>query len=160
MIMMVEARNMVCARTLLRTHIDTSLRFSAAWLVEKPHEFATEVLSGERIDRKKGRDGKKLTDVHLVATHASEHPWLPAVYANLSGYVHFSSSHIIDSISTLEDHGRIQFAVTTEDLNFPEASWMEVLECFREATAIFAKYLHGYRVTKNMSPEKLEGQEA
>lgn len=156
MVMMVEARNMVCARTLLRTHIDTSLRFSAAWLVEKPHEFATEVLRGERIDRMKGRDGKKLTDAHLVATQSGEHPWLPAVYANLSGYVHFSGSHIIDSISTLDDHGRIQFAVTAEDLNFPEASWIEVLECFREATEILTKYLHGYRMTKSMSLEQLE----
>lgn len=155
MVMMVEARNMVCARTLLRTHIDTSLRFSAAWLVEKPDELATEVLRGERIDRKKGRDGKKLTDAHLVATHTSEHPWLPAVYSNLSGYVHFSGSHIIDSVSTLKDEGRIRFAVTAEDPDLPETSWMEVLECFREATAILTKYLHGYRMTKSMSPEQL-----
>lgn len=155
MVMMVEARNMVCARTLLRTHIDTSLRFSAAWLVEKPHEFATEVLRGERIDRMKSRDGKKLTDGHLVATHSNDHPWLPEVYANLSGYVYFSGSHIIDSIGALEDDGRIQFAVTAEDLNFPEASWVEVLECFRETTEILSKYLHGYRATKSMSPEQL-----
>lgn len=156
MVMMVEARNMLCARTLLRTHIDTSLRFSAAWLVEKPHEFATGVLRGERIDRMMGRDGKKLTDAHLVATHSGDHPWLPTVYANLSGYVHFSGSHVIDSVSTLEKDGRIQFSVTAEDLNFPEASWIEVLECFREATGILAKYLDGYRVTKSMSPEQLE----
>ena len=156
MVMMVEACNMVCARTLLRTHIDTSLRFSAAWMVEKPHEFATEVLRGERIDRMKGRDGKKLTDAHLVATWSGEHPWLPEVYANLSGYVHFSGSHIINSVSTLEDDGRIQFAVTAEDLNVPDASWIEVLECFREATEMLAKYLHGYLVTKSMLPEQLK----
>lgn len=156
MVMMVEARNMVCARTLLRTHIDTSLRFSAAWLVEKPHEFAREILKGERIDRMKGRDGKKLTDAHLVATHSDDHPWLSDVYANLSGYVHFSGSHIFDSVNMLEDDGRIQFAVTAEDLNFPDASWVEVLECFRETTEILAKYLEGYRLTKSMSPEQLE----
>ncbi len=156
MIMMVDARNMVCARTLLRTHIDTSLRFSAAWLVEKPHEFATEVLRGNRIDRMKGRDGKKLTDAHLTATHSGEHPWLPEVYARLSGYVHFSGSHIVDSVSNLEGDGQIQFAITAEDLNFPEASWIEVLECFREATEILVRYLDGYRMTKGMSPEDLE----
>lgn len=156
MVMMVEARNMVCARTLLRTHIDTSLRFSAAWLVEKPHEFASGILQGERIDRMKGRDGKKLTDAHLVASHAADHPWLPAVYAQLSGYVHFSGSHIIDSVGALEDDGRIQFALTAEDLNFPDTSWLEVLECFRETTEILAKYLQGYRATKSMSPEQLE----
>ena len=156
MIMMVEARNMVCARTLLRTHLDTSLRFSAAWLVEKPHEFATEVLRGDRIDRMKGRDGKKLTDAHLVATHSGEIPWLPEVYARLSGYVHFSGSHIFDSVSNLEEDGLLEFVVTAEDLKFPDASWIEVLECFRAATAILVRYLDGYRVTKRMSPEDLE----
>lgn len=154
-VMMVEAFNMVCARTLLRTHIDTALRFTAAWLVEKPHEFATEVLRGERIDKMKALDGKRLTDAHLVATHAKDHPWLPDVYANLSGFVHFSGSHIMSSIGSLETDGRITFAVIAEDLDFPEESWIEVLECFREATEILAKYLHGYRVTKSMSPEQL-----
>lgn len=155
MVMMVEAKNMVCTRTLLRTHIDTSLRFSAAWLVEKPHDFAMNVLRGERIDRMKDRDGKRLSDAHLVATHTPEHPWLPAVYESLSGYVHFSGSHITDSVSILQDDGRIQFEITAEDLKFQDFSWIEVLECFREATAILAKYLHGYRITKNMSPEEL-----
>lgn len=150
-IMMVEAWNMVCARTLLRTHIDTSLRFSAAWLVEKPHEFASEVLKGERIDKMRGSDGKKLSDAHLVATRSADHPWLPKVYASLSGYVHFSGSHIFDSVCALEDDGTIQFALTAEDVRFPEFSWIEVLECFREATAILARYLHGYRLTKSMS---------
>jgi hypothetical protein len=154
-VMMVESHNMVCARTLLRTHIDTSLRFSAAWLVEKPHEFAAEVLRGERIDKLKSRDGKRLTDGYLVEVHAKDHPWLPDVYTNLSGYVHFSGSHIFDSIDTLGQNGEIQFQFTAEDLNFPEASWIEVLECFREATEILEKYLRGYRVTKSMSPEQL-----
>lgn len=155
-VMMVESRNMVCARTLLRTHIDTSLRFSAAWLVEKPHEFAAGVLKGDRIDRIKGRDGKKLTDAHLLATHSEQHPWLPDVYARLSGYVHFSGAHIIDSVSNLGDDGLIQFAVIAEDLNFPEVSWIEVLKCFREATEILARYLQGYQLTKSMSEAELE----
>lgn len=154
-VMMVEAHNMVCARTLLRTHIDTSLRFSAAWFVEKPHEFATEVLRGGRIDKMKDRDGKRFTDAHLVQMHTKDHPWLPDVYANLSGYVHFSGSHIFDSVTTLGQDGEIQFELFAEDLNFPEVSWIEVLECFRETTEILAKYLHGYRVTKSMSPEQL-----
>lgn len=42
--------NRVCARTLLRTHFDTPLLSSVAWLVETPHEFAKAVLSGDRID--------------------------------------------------------------------------------------------------------------
>ena len=95
---MVQAWNMAVARALLRMHIDTSLRFSAAWQVEKPHEFATLVLKGERIDKMKTRSGLRLTDAYLVQLHAKSHPWLPAVYSHLSGYVHFSGSHIADAV--------------------------------------------------------------
>ena len=37
---MARAWNMVIARALLRMHIDTSLRFSAAWHVAEPQAFA------------------------------------------------------------------------------------------------------------------------
>ncbi|HVS27396.1 MAG TPA: hypothetical protein VHE58_08905 [Burkholderiales bacterium] len=155
--MMIESWNMVCARSLLRIHIDTSLRFSAAWLVEKPHEFATHVLKGERIDKMKDKDGKRLSDAHLVEVRSPEYPWLPAVYKNLSGYVHFSGSHIYDSVANVGDEDNtISFEVSDTDLKFPEFSWVEILECFREATAILAKFLHGYVLTKQLSPAELE----
>ena len=154
---MVESWNMICSRSLLRLHIDTSLRYSAAWMVEKPHDFATQVLGGERIDRMKDREGKRLTDAHLVAVRSADYPWLPDVYERLSGYVHFSGSHIFDSIASLNKESRtVHFEITDSDLKFPEASWVEVLDCFRDATGMLAKYLHGYRVTKKMSPTELE----
>lgn len=153
---MVESSNMVCARTLLRTHIDTALRFSAAWLVQNPHAFASLVLKGERIDRLKDKLGKRLTDAYLVETRSAECPWLPAVYRNLSGYIHFSSSHIFDSVGVIDEAtNSLTFAVSAADAKFPEFSWLEVLDCFRETTELLAKYLHGYRLTKNMSPEQL-----
>ena len=49
--LLVETSNLVTARTLLRTHIDTALRFSAAWLVDSPHAFARQIIAGERIDK-------------------------------------------------------------------------------------------------------------
>lgn len=156
MVTMVKAWNMVCARTLLRTHLDTSLRFSAAWVVSDPHDFASLVLKGERIDRLKDREGKRLTDAHLVELRTPECPWLTAVYASLSGYVHFSRSHIVASVAALKESGStIQFEISPADTNFPDFSWVEVLECFRGSTELLAKYLHGYRVTKEMWPEQL-----
>ncbi|WP_313056503.1 hypothetical protein [Stutzerimonas nitrititolerans] len=154
---MVQAWNMVCARSLLRMHIDTALRFSAAWLVAEPHTFATSVLAGARIDKLKDTNGKRLTDAHLVEIRKSEYPWLPDVYSNLSGYVHFSGSHIHDAISNLVDEDRtIEFLISDTDLKFPEFSWVEILECFREATSILANYLQGYAQTKKLTPEELK----
>jgi hypothetical protein len=155
-VLMVRSWNMVIARALLRMHLDTSLRFSAAWYVDNPHAFATDVLKGEQIDKLKTRAGARLTDAHLVQLHKDKHPWLPAVYEHLSGYVHFSGAHIADSIEGLSDEDRtIQFLVSDQDLKFPEFSWAEVLECFREATSILGRFLQGWGVTKKLSNEQL-----
>ncbi|SCZ85382.1 hypothetical protein [Nitrosomonas mobilis] len=154
---MVRSWNMVIARALLRMHIDTSLRFSAAWHVADPHAFATSVLKGERIDKLKTRTGTRLTDSHLVQLHRDEHPWLPAVYKHLSGYVHFSGAHIADAIEGLGDADRtVQFLVSDQDLKFPEFSWVEVLDCFREATSILGTFLQGWGATKKLSDAQLE----
>jgi hypothetical protein len=155
--LMVVTWNMVCARSLLRVHIDTSLRFSAAWLVTNPHDFASQVVKGTRIDKLKDSKGNRLTDAHLVATRSTEHPWLPAVYESLSGYVHFSGSHVYDSIADLEaDTGVFSIEVASTDHKYPAFSWIEVLECSREATAMLAYYLRGYIKTKGLSSEELD----
>jgi hypothetical protein len=152
---MVNAKNMVSARALLRIHIDTALRFSAAWLVQEPHEFASKVMAGTRIDKLKGSDGKFLTDAHLVKKRSGDHPWLPDVYESLSGYVHFSASHVFDTIHSLEGNA-ISWEIARTDDKFPDSSWIEILECTREANGMLAKYVYGYAVTKRLSPEQLE----
>jgi len=153
--LMIESRNMTCARSLLRIHIDTALRFSAAWMVDDSNGFAKRVLQNERIDRMKDKHGNRLSDAYLVKTREPEYPWLPAVYEKLCGYVHFSGEHIYDSIAAIDDEqNTIAFQISDADLKFPEFSWIEVGECFREATGILAKYLCGYIFTKNLSPEE------
>lgn len=155
---MVRSWNMVCARSLLRMHIDTALRFSAAWLVSDPHQFATDVMKGEPINKMTDRSGKRpLSDAFLVETHKAEYPWLPDVYKNLCGYVHFSGAHITDSISNFEDASRtIEFEISATDLKFSDSSWVEVLNCFRETTSILSWYLQGYAETKKLTKEEFE----
>lgn len=157
-IAMVSSWNMVIARALLRMHIDTSLRFSAAWHVNEPHAFASRVLKGERIDKMKSRIGRPLTDAYLVQLHEEAHPWLPTVYKQLSGYVHFSGSHISAAIETVgnEETDTIKFLVSDQDLKFSEFSWTEVLLCFREATSILSTSLQGWGQTKKLSGKELE----
>lgn len=160
---MIEAWNMVAARTLLRVHIDTALRFSAAWLVENPHEFARRVLNGDRFDQIKDRHGNQLRDTYLVDTRCDEYPWVKDVYKNLSGYVHFSNSHIFSSLSgPSSGTGVFEFVVSSRDTKFPEFSWNEILKCALEANEMLAQYLRGYAVTKqngqsNVVPEPGDG---
>jgi hypothetical protein len=155
--MMIQAWNMLGARSLLRVHIDTAIRFSAAWLVKDPHEFAMEVMKGARIDKLVDMSGKRLTDAHLVSIHALDHPWLPKVYETLSGYVHFSGSHIYDSITAVsESDAKFTVDLSTTDYKYPVSSWVEVLEFARESSALLAKYLHGYIETKALKSAELD----
>lgn len=153
---MVCSWNMVSARALLRVHIDTALRFSAAWLVEQPHDFALKVIGGHQINKLKDHAGKNLTDAHLLEIRASEYPWLPKVYKSLSGYIHFSGSHFLDSVTDLRaEDMSMSFEVSGADYKFSEVSWSEILECTHEATGMLKKYLDGYILTKALSPEQL-----
>jgi hypothetical protein len=75
------------------------------------------------------------------------------VYSNLSGYIHFSDSHIFSSVERVDNNERsIEFSIKEEDTKFPEFSWLEVIDCFNEAIDIFIKYLEGWIFTKD-NPE-------
>lgn len=154
MSLVIATWNMTTARTLLRVHIDTALRFSAAWLVEKPHEFASKIIAGERIDKLKDREGHLLRDARLVDVRSRDYPWLPDVYRRLSGYVHFSGAHFYDTVENIED-GSIAFDISATDDKYPESSWVEVLDCFSETSSILASYLRGYIETKELPTDEL-----
>jgi len=146
---MIADWNLTTARSILRLHIDTGLRFSAAWLVADPHEFASKVLGGESINRLKDLNGRRLTDAFLVERRSSEFPWLPIVYENLCGFIHFSGSHIFASVKEIESDSRtVNFKIGEKDLNYPEFSWVEVIEYYSMATEILRKPLAGYLAIK------------
>lgn len=154
--LMIETWNMICARALLRMHVDTALRFSAAWLVRDPHALATAVLSGKRIDHMRDKDGERLTDAYLVRVRSADHPWLPKVYESLSGYIHFSGSHIYDSIARTDDDSRtVHFEIAEHDTKYPARSWLELVMCAIATSEMFRTYLRGYATTKDMAKRGL-----
>lgn len=147
---LVEANNMAAARSLLRIQIDTFVRFSATWLVEKPHDFATDVIGGEHIRNIKDKNGKKMTDHYLVDLLSAEYPWLKKVYENLCGYVHFSGAHLSNAVQKLDSSKRtLTFHIGKEDTQYPERSWIEAVDCFTNSIYILFFYIDGYVKTKN-----------
>lgn len=56
------ARNMVCARALLRMQLDTVTRFLAYTYVSDPESVAHGVIAGTQLRKFKSTDGKPLTD--------------------------------------------------------------------------------------------------
>jgi hypothetical protein len=149
-ITLIDAKNMAAARSLLRIQIDTFLRFSATWLVERPHDFAIDVIGGKHIRNLKDRNGKKMNDGYLVDILSSEYPWLKNVYENLCSYVHFSGAHLSNAVQSFNEHeSTVTFHIGKEDTQYPEWSWTEVVDCFTNAIYILFYYIDGWIQTKN-----------
>jgi hypothetical protein len=156
---LVQAKNLICAGALLRLQLDTALRFHAAFLVEQPHEFAIAVLRGERVRDLKDRNGKKMTDGHLVAKLGQEFSWVPRVYERTSGYVHLSATHLLSAMGPTEgseDSERsMTIKISAEDKSLPDWIYIEAVDAFRAATDIFLRYVRGWVFTK-ANPELVQ----
>lgn len=149
---LIEAKNLICAGALLRLQLDTALRFYAAFLVEKPHDFALALLQGKKVRDLKDMNGQRMTDAYLVQKLGEEFDWVPRVYERTSGYVHLSATHVFSAIdiaaeSTETDHA-IAFKITAIDKPLPSSIYMEAVDGFCAATDIFLTYVHGWVFTK------------
>jgi hypothetical protein len=149
---LVEARNLICAGALLRLQLDTALRFHAAFLVERPHDFALAVLDGKRVRDLTDRDGEKMTDAHLVKKLGKEYDWVPRVYERTSGYIHLSATHLMSAMGPTEADTEAKRSVTikiaAEDKPLPDWIYIEATDAFRAATEIFLRYVDGWVFTK------------
>lgn len=147
---LIEKRNFVAAAPLLRMQLDNPLRLQAAWLVDKPHELATEVLAGTAIRIMRDRRGKKMTDQYLLSRIASEYPHLERVYEHLSGYVHLSYKHFFNMMKLEKGHERkFQLKISAVDSHVQEETYLEALHGFAEITGILFRYVEGWRVAKD-----------
>jgi hypothetical protein len=148
--LMIEERNLICAGALLRLQLDTALRFYASFRVDKPHEFALQVLGGTPVSKMKDSAGNRLTDHFLVTCLAADYEWLPRVYRETSGYVHLSEKHLLAPYSPDPDGQDrvVQVRVSAEDKPLPDALYVEAIEAFAASAAVFYRYLDGWIFTK------------
>jgi hypothetical protein len=156
-ITLIETKNMISARALLRIQIDTFMRFSALWLVDSPHDLAKKIIDGKHIRNIKDKAGNKMTDGYLSNTFTEEYPWVRNVYRNLSGYVHFSSAHLFNAVENINHEMKtLNISIGKEDIQYPEWSWLELVDCFIDSVNIFFKYLNGWIVTKEAANKNEE----
>lgn len=143
-------RNFITAASVLRIQLDNALRFYASFLVSKPHEFAIAVLNGTPVRDLKDRNGKKMRDQYLVDCLSKEYPWIPKVYKETSGYIHFSKKHIFNAINGVDEKNHsAKIEISSKDINLPDAIYIEALDAFMASTDIFLRYLTGWIITKN-----------
>jgi hypothetical protein len=149
---LIQDWNLVTARAILRLQLDTLLRFSAGWLVDNPHKFAEDVLSGKRIDKLIDKTGNKLRDNYLCAELGKKYEWIPRVYEQTSAFVHLSGRHIISALSNFNDTEMSnRITISAADDNYPNSSYIEAVDCFQETTNIFLTYIKGWTITKDTS---------
>ncbi|MCG9900818.1 MAG: hypothetical protein MH132_12505 [Hydrotalea sp.] len=153
---LIRDNNYIAAAHLTRPHLDNFLRFYASWLVDKPHDFAMDVMNGVRIDKLKDRDGKLLRDSHLVEVASKEYPWIQNVYKETSGFIHLSKKHIFTSTAIKEKKERtVEIRIGKKDKYITEESKVEAIECMIEITNCIIKLLEGWIWTKR-NPDKLD----
>jgi hypothetical protein len=156
---LIVSKNLICAGALLRLQLDTAMRFRAAFLVERPHDFAIAVLGGQRVRDIRDRDGNKMTDAYLVQKLGQEFPWVPRVYERTSGYVHLSATHLLSALhpstEASADERRFTIKISAEDKPLPDFIYIETVDAFRAATDVLLRYVHGWVFTK-ANPELVE----
>ena len=147
---LIEARNYICAASILRLQIDTALRFFAAFLVDNPHEFAGSVLKGTHVDKLKDRNGEPMRDAYLVSCLPEKFSWVKEVYGKTSGYIHLSEQHIFQAVESLDEEERtLCIKVSATDKELSEKVYCEVIETFCAATEMFLYYVKGWIFTKD-----------
>lgn len=147
--------NMTCARAVLRMQLDTVLRLSAFWLSPDLQKMAMDVMGGKQINKMKDRDNCKMTDSYLSRKLGERFDWIPRVYKYTSGYIHFSERHLFDPIREINDKERtVNFVINDKDYNFPEFSWVELVNCATECLQIIKYFLDKYRQSKDLAADK------
>jgi hypothetical protein len=151
LLVLIRARNIVCARAVLRMHMDTITRLSAYTYVDNPEQMARAILGGTALKTFKSRDGERLTDGYLVDRLSERRPWVRRVYEFTSGYVHFSERQFFDSVRSLGGAAdrTMQLEIGRKDRKYPESSWEELPACFRELNGILEELLTAYVTRKH-----------
>jgi hypothetical protein len=142
---MVESKNMMCARALVRMQIDTVSRLLAYTYVANPERMAKEVVGGKKLNKFKCRDGKPLVDGYLIDRMTRAHPWVRTVYDLTSGEVHFSEKQFFAAIHSMDEESRtVRIEIVSSDKKFPEWSWSEVVTCFSKLCEILVQTIDSY----------------
>jgi len=93
--------------------LDNSLRFYAAFLVDKPLDLASRFAQGESIRNFKERGTKqRLTDRLLVERLAEHYPWIIELYERTSSYIHLSGMHLFNAMGKQKENPKAGIVIS------------------------------------------------
>lgn len=144
---LVVAGNYQTSAALLRLQLDTCLRFYSVFLVEKPHEFALDVLKGIPIRKMKDRHGERMTDRYLVDSFSEKYEWAPRVYDATSGFIHLSERHIFCTLGEAQGDS-VGLIIGDADEHIEVEFWIEMVKAFIACSWVLFEYINGWVFTK------------
>lgn len=128
-ICMLQERNLTCAGALLRLQLDNCMRTYAAFIAADKDAVIDCVISGNRIDKQKSKDGNLLKDVYLKNELSKLDTGFSAVYDNTSGYIHFSDRAFYQTVKSCDDNV-IEWGVGTQLLEKFNPLLIEAADAF------------------------------
>lgn len=126
---MIQERNLTCAGALLRLQLDNCMRTYAAFIAEDKDSVIDCVISGNRIDKQKSKDGHLLKDVYLKNELSKLDCKFSVVYDNVSGYIHFSDRAFYQTVKSC-DNNAIEWGVGTPLLEKFNSLLIEAADTF------------------------------
>lgn len=109
---LIRNNNFIAAAPLIRINLDSVLRMYASTCSEYNRNiFAEKVIHGERIDKMKNYEGKKLHDSYLVEeiSKVEGMDWVKKIYQAGSSFVHFSDAIIFSSTKVRDELDRTAY---------------------------------------------------
>jgi len=146
---LIHSQNFIAAAPLIRLQLDNGLRFSAATLVNDPHEFAMNVLKGIPVKDQKDTSNQKMRDFYLVQKLSQRYSWIEDLYKNTSGYVHLSEKHIWNAIQSGNKEHTMYFKITEVDAFVTEEVYIDAVRDFQRSTDVLFEYIYGWINVKN-----------
>jgi hypothetical protein len=152
---LVRTRNYLSATPLFRLQLDNAIRLWAGALAPSFDDFTNAVIRGDQIKKLMSRDGMPMTDKNLVKSLAENFglPMLVASYEYACGFVHLSGEHVFATNRT--DDGRIIGRIVREDVDTPEAKWLDLITGFSSATTLVLDVAGGWARRKTESRENV-----
>lgn len=148
---LVRKNNFISAAPIVRLHLDNLLQIYAAFVVKKPHDFATKKLKGKQTNNLKDKDGKKMTDSYLaeILSKKKETSWVKRVYKETSKFIHFSDKHIFGTVMNVKEDRTAEFLIPSDEEIIPDSAKLEVVMAMTEITKELFRYLYGWVKTKD-----------
>ena len=152
---MLRSGNYLCAGAILRMQLDNILRLYAASLFPSGSDTLTAFLKDQPLSHLKAPNGKHLTDKELYTRVSKIYPWLPRVYKKTSGYIHFSSSVLMSTITGISETGIISMSVgLRRGRRWKPEERLDAGQAFDEATKAVLEMVYSWGYTKSFVASK------